>query len=133
MNPRILKKLCKRADPYVRKLTRLERFKAEGDSSIDTHQRVENKHLERWQGKPNKHGYFIALKNTIGYGERAGYYEPEWAENDAYSILKELVVDHFTDWKSFRGLEGESFPKCTKQITTPSDVFNNAEVLMLSN
>ncbi len=128
MNPRILKKLCKRADPYIGKLTSLERHLCEGGDTIDTDQKMDRKHWERWSGNFNRYGYFSPKKNTVVYGQMNGYYEPEWEENDAYSHLKQLVEDHFTDWKNW---DYESYPQPAIQIKTPSDVFGHADKLLL--
>lgn len=130
MNPRILKKLSKRADPIVRKLVTIDRFVINDsrDRQIDSSQRMEKKHWERWGKKPNRYGYFKALMGTVGYGKMQGYYEREWEENDAYSILKNLVADHFTDWESF-DYESDEYPKCSINISNPSVVFEAAKQL----
>ena len=130
MNPRILKKLCKRADHYVGKLAdHLERRILDHEDTIEPLPRMEKKYFERWNGKPNQHGYFIPLKNTIEYGCVYGYYEPEWEGADAYSHLKELVINHFTDWRAWNG---GRHPKPTIRIKTPSDVFAHADALLVT-
>lgn len=101
MNPRILKKLSKRAAILIDgKCRYAKRYVIQRDDReyLDTTQRVDRKHYARWSGTPNRYGYFAPLKGTIVYGDLVGYYEPEWSELDAYSLLVEMVVDRFTDW-----------------------------------
>ena len=110
MNPRILKKLSKRADPIVSQLTNKTRFvtsEKNGMSGPESMQCVEKKYHERWRGKLNEHGYFIVLDGTVGYGEMSGYYEPEWEDIDAYSLLQKMVRNHFTSWENFNPDSGE--------------------------
>lgn len=123
MNPRILKKLSKKAAPLVARLTQLERFETCSGEDIDCNQRMDRKHWERFRGRVNDRGYFIAKKNTVGFGCMSGYEEPEWEELDAYSHLKNLVAVHFTDWGQ---CDGESYPQCSVPLNTPSDVFKFA-------
>lgn len=131
MNPRILKKLTKRADPYITEayphLTRVV-VDINDHESVETHQRVERKYFERWRGKFNEYGYFTQLKGTIGFGCMSGYYEPEWVDTDAYSLLKEFVLDYFTDWKSFDPDEG-GWPEIKVTLRNPSDVFKYADLI----
>ena len=129
MNPRILKKLSKRADPIVAQITQLERFVTRPGDDIDSSQRVERKYVDRWFGKPNKHGYFLPLKGTVGYGQTTGYYEEEWEEDDAYSVLKRIVESYFTDWSSFDFDSGD-YPQLTVRLKWPSDIFKHATDLL---
>ncbi|WP_345873023.1 hypothetical protein [Shewanella algae] len=105
MNPRILKKLTKKADMLIQALgvggygNRCVIGEREG-YGFETSVKVERKHLERWGGKPNRYGYFVQLTETVGYGEMTGYYEREWSDLDAWSIIKSYVVDSFDDWKN---------------------------------
>lgn len=132
MNSRILKKLSKRADPIVKQLTDMERFvvsRRKGIEGLETRQKVGEKYLERWKGKPNKHGYFEILDGTVGYGAMQGYYEPEWTDIDAYSLLQDLLADHFTEWDEFK-YDYENYPKPTIDVTNTSVVFANACALL---
>lgn len=133
MNPRILKKLTRRADPIVRKLTKQHRIVVGYDDceSVETYQRVEEKYLDRWNGEPNKYGYFRQLKGTVGYGEMSGYYEPEWSDKDAYSWLSSYLLYRFTDWSKVDEDSGE-YPMPDVDLSTPSAVFACAEKLRIS-
>lgn len=131
MNPRILKKLSKRADPFVAKLAKgLTRFETGGEvESIDSSQKIAIKYRDHWAGKPNEYGYFTPKKRTVGYGHMAGYYEREWEEDDAFSILQRMVADHFTDWRSFDFDSGD-YPKPSINVNHPSVVFKHAPELL---
>ena len=41
-------------------------------------------------------------------GWSVGYYEPEWEENDAWSLLKCDVRGHWEEWREVPGTEDES-------------------------
>ncbi|MGI3042323.1 hypothetical protein ACRTDM_11300 [Shewanella algae] len=104
MNPRILKKLTKKADLIIQAIG-IQYYGKRcvltlDDQGFETNVKVERKHLERWGRKPNRYGYFVQLTGTVGYGGMVGYYEPEWSDLDAWSIIKSYVVDSFDDWKS---------------------------------
>jgi len=122
MNPRILKKLCKRVDKSVGILhPYLERIDYnDGDIPVI---KVDRKHLERWGGKPNTHGYFAPKKNTIGYGAMTGYYEREWEDENAWSLFKSYVKSELTDWENW---DEETHPQCSVAMNNPSDVFKYA-------
>lgn len=122
MNPRILKKLCKRVDPTVGRLfPHLKRIDY-NDGDIPRI-KVDRKHFEHWRGKPNDYGYFVPKKNTIGYGEMFGYEEPEWEDENAWSLFVSYIVDAFTDWDR---CEVGEWPKCKVALKNPSDVFKYA-------
>lgn len=122
MNPRILKKLCKRVDAMVGKLNpNLQRINYD-DGDIPRI-KVDRKHYERWGGKPNIFGYFTPKKNTIGYGAMVGYEEPEWEDENAWSIFVQHVEDAFTNWDQWNE---EGWPKCKVALKNPSDVFKYA-------
>lgn len=127
MNPRILKKLSKRADPYIKTLTTLHRFVTEKYDHIDCNQKIERKWLTRINGNTNQFNMFNTYGGTIGYGEMHGYYEPEWHEKDAYTHLVQLVMDANTDWGSW---DGESYPVPNIRVLTPTHIFKHADELL---
>ena len=80
MNPRILKKLTRKAEPIIIALgltQHLERCVSGPDGDIDTDCKADRKHRMRYpSGKISD--YFTQLPGTVGYGGMSGYYEPEW-------------------------------------------------------
>jgi len=109
MNPRIFKKLTQRAAKaleaknYVRHLEKIQQHPLDGDAP-------EVKGCYRWErksygGKPILESLrtwnLQLLDGTVGFGATSGYYEPEWDDSDALSILLEHVFESFTDWGTF--------------------------------
>ena len=135
MNPRILKKLSKRADELIQKLdcTSAERvfYGDEFDPCLRS-SKMDKRYVEHWQGKPNDQGYFRVLLNTIGYGEVSGYYEPEWEDSPAYDLLRGFVIDANTDWDNFDCDSGD-YPELLITLKTPSQIFRAAEELLTPN
>lgn len=101
MNPRILKKLTRKAEPIIISLgliKGLERVVAGPvDGDIENTVRVDRKYRWRYRGGKIS-AYFTQLPGTVGYGGMSGYYEPEWWDMCAWSMLKEFVFDSFSDW-----------------------------------
>jgi len=112
MNPRIFKKLCKQAaevlvqSGHAKNLIKVQQSELCGDCpEITMSYKWERK---SYQGKkvPKSYGinwYVMTLDGTIGFGETSGYYEPEWWDKDALSMLREAVIDSFTDWGTCDG------------------------------
>jgi len=63
------------------------------------------------------------LKGTAMIGGMSGYYEPEWEEDAAWSVLDGMVRDHFCYWD-------ENGPTPTRKIRNPSDVFRCADEML---
>ncbi|MBY8106419.1 hypothetical protein KW456_04735 [Vibrio fluvialis] len=118
MNPRIFKKLCKKSaeilerSGYAKHLIKVQQSESDGDCpEITTSYKWERK---SYQGKkvPKKsygvNWHVMTLDGTIGFGETSGYYEPEWWDKDALSMLREAVIDSFTDWGT---CDGDSWPE----------------------
>lgn len=120
MNLRILKKLSKRAAPYLPLLgDQREVFPAEkGENYLSTvildracWERGRSAHgdtlKQREIKKPAADGkgwVWMAppdhpLEGTPMIGGMSGYYEPEWSEEDCWYALQNLVFAHFTDWE----------------------------------
>ena len=101
MNSRIFKKLTKAASIEIDRLNirdSKDRFEVDyenPDVDISKSYKWEKKSLQRNSRFP------IILGGTIGYGAMFGYYEPEWEENDALSLLFSYVFDSFTELESF--------------------------------
>lgn len=133
MNPRILKKLTKKSSALLEELglvNHLQKVVVTDNDPVETCVKVDRKHLERWRGKLNEHGYFIQLNGTIGYGSDSGYETPEWEDNDAYTILRNWAIDQFTDWENWDEDSG-NWPKnlCPSKIkANPHGVFNYARI-----
>lgn len=147
MNLRILKKLSKRAAPYLPKIGYTgEFFLAEkGENYTKTiirdrscWERYTSVHgdligeLDRkWLARnPDNRGRFIwcgmkppshPLKGTPMVGETSGYYEPEWDEETAWDALRSFVwsatFDYDNGWQ-------------TTEQSTPSAVFRLADELL---
>lgn len=144
MNLRILKKLSKRAAPYLPLLgdTRAQ-FLAEQDDNYHGLVISARKHWDR-VGSVHADTYhegefvleprcragtrlpFVKVRpplhpwaGTIMVGAMEGYYEPEWNEETAWGALNSLVRDHFCDWD-------EDGPTPTRRFRNPGDVFRAA-------
>ncbi|WP_158138700.1 hypothetical protein [Vibrio metschnikovii] len=112
MNPRIFKKLCKKSaeilerSGFVKHLIKVQQCELYGECpEIAMTYKWERK---SYQGKkvPKSYGinwYVMTLDGTIGFGETSGYYEPEWWDEDALSMLRKAVIDSFTDWGACDG------------------------------
>lgn len=146
MNLRILKKLSKRAAPYLPLLgDRREQFPARPGDNYHGLIVSARKHWERSHCHPNyepwnpseaivwttRAGRRALMKmpshpwpGTIMVGETSGYYEPEWSEECAYAALANLVYWHFTEWSD----EGE--PRPTRRIRAPRDIFRGADQMI---
>ena len=136
MNPRIFKKLTKKAALLIDKLGCCKHkhkvvVGVHDAESIETHVKADLKHRDRWY-KDKQYGrcHFTQLSGTVGYGCVSGYYEQEWEDSCAWSILRNHVVDSFTDWKDFKG---EGFPdnNCPKKVkANPAGIFRHAKSLL---
>lgn len=138
-NLRILKKLSKRAAPWLERLgDHRQQFRAA---------RGENYHgcvvtdlgcWERRRCRPDyqpfgeevlrvsRSGATLLLSppphplpGTVMVGAVSGYYEPEWHEECAWEALDDLVRWHFVEWGD--GEEADLVP--TRRIRSVSDVF----------
>lgn len=126
MNPRILKKLTKKAEPIIVALglTRgLTRVVSDANGDVETCCKVDRKHRMRYpSGRISD--YFDMLPGTIGYGGMSGYYEPEWDDKCCWSILKDHVFESFTDWGSCTEATGWPENNCPRKLKR-----NTAEIL----
>jgi hypothetical protein len=143
MNLRILKKLSKRAAPYLDLLgDRREQFRAshhrDGENYTGLLIRA-RKHFERMRSPHAQliregemrapardgRGYIVLWppdhprKGTV----MVGYYEPEWSEQTAWEALVELVRWHFTDCS-----DEELRP--TRALKKPAAIFCAADEML---
>ncbi|GEM_PF-2085077 len=154
MNLRILKKLSKRAVPYLAALGD-ERKQFPAEKHENYHGAIINarKHAERWPschddmdgrvlmitlprcraGSP--HPYIKLMKphhprkGTVMVGAMSGYYEPEWDEECAFVAFRRHVVDHFTDWKAL--MDDDHLGPCmTRDLSTVSKLFAAANDIL---
>lgn len=149
MNLRTLKKLSKRAAPYLALLgDQRKQFLARKDENYTGRVIMERKHWERgrsvhdetiWDreiktpardgnGWVYQHPPCHPRKGTIMVGETSGYYEPEWSEETAYEALVGLV-DVETIEIVF---DDEGEPDFASPLVdfTPSNVFRMADRLV---
>lgn len=152
MNLRILKKLSKRAAPYLPLLgDNRQQFPSEKD---DNYHGLIIRAKKHWQRCVSVHAdafsscegeYVIAPKcrqgtrypyihvrppshpwpGTVMVGAMQGYYEPEWDEECAWSALHSIVTCHFTDWDAV-AREDDSVAWSTRRLRTPADIFRAA-------
>lgn len=148
MNLRILKKLSKRAAPYLPLLgDDRQQFRAEAD---DNYHGLVIKARKHWERCPSCHtdtfseGEIVLAPRcragtrypyvkvsmpshpwpgTIMVGAVSGYYEPEWSEETAWGALDAMVRDHFCDWD-------ETGPTPTRRFRHPGDVFRAADEMV---
>lgn len=145
MNLRILKKLSKRAAPYLPLLGDDRRqFPAEKHDNYTGLMITARKHFERGRSvhaelygegmikTPAKdaRGWVYAKppvhprKGTIMVGALEGYYEPEWDEETAYEALLDIVYSESTEW-------GEDGPcALTRDLSSVGLIFAAADQLV---
>lgn len=152
MNLRILKKLSKRAAPYLAALgDNREQFLAEKGENYHGLIIRDRTDWERSWCHPSHHvgwhrkgecfcaearkGYryivrtpYHPLKGTPMVGAMHGYYEPEWDEETAFGALRAIVFDHFTDWAAV-SLELDR-PYITRDLSSVSKLFSAADELI---
>lgn len=127
MNLRILKKLSKRAAPLLESIRVTgKQYPAERWESFIDCGGHERKHWERGNarhpcgfagyhyfqsrkglGHPYMHQPDHPWEGTIMVGWEVGYYEREWKEADAWSILKRRIEEHFCEYVPIPGTEDE--------------------------
>jgi hypothetical protein len=152
MNLRILKKLSKRAAPYLERIgdTR-EQFKAVKDENLHG---LIIKDMTRLERRPSSHGDVIdkeshvatlqpkcrqgtrypyvslsypyaPLKGTIMVGGVSGYEQPEWDEETAWGALSNWVWGHFFEYDPENDIAFYS-----RTFRTPSEIFAAADELL---
>jgi hypothetical protein len=143
VNLRILKKLSRKAAPYLPLLgdDRLQFPSEYGDNYHGV--RIDDRTCwdrTRCHASYTGHGEEIVwttragarivmrppshpLPGTIMVGAVSGYYEPEWDEECAWLALSCRVRDEFCDWD-------ETGPTPTRRFRNPGDIFRAAEELI---
>lgn len=150
MNLRTLKKLSKRAVPYLALIgDRREIFLAEADENYTGLMIMDRKHWERGRSvhadNIRQNEIKRLPKNPIGdkpywiwmappshpkagtpmVGATDGYYEPEWSEETAWEALRNWVTGHFVDY------DPEADCLCaTRTFKNPGQVFAAADELI---
>ncbi len=152
MNLRILKKLSKRAAPYLLPLGDYrEQFRAgQGRNHHGLVYLITDRTC--WERGRSVHGDPIRqgeikkraadgkgwvwmappshpLKGTMMVGGMSGYYEPEWQEWCCWQALSSMVLDHFTDWAALEE-DVNAIPLLTRDLSTPSLVFKAADDML---
>lgn len=148
MNLRILKKLSKRAAPFLAALgIKDEQFPAErwedytDSSGHDRKHRGRNRarypmaprdndiHLTPRRGEGVivlSETYLHPWPGTVMLGWSSGYETPEWEENDAWSILKRHVLDHWTEYREVAVDDESDFPDYAlithRRFRNPSEI-----------
>ena len=152
MNLRTLKKLSKRAAPYLERIgdTR-NMFKAEKDHNyhgllirdMNRLERIPSRHMEVISVET--HVATIAPKSRAGsaypfvklllpshplkgpqmVGCMSGYYEPEWDEETAWSALSNWVYNHFMDYDP-----ATEDVIATRRFRSPAEIFAAADELL---
>lgn len=146
MNLRVLKKLSKRAAPYLPRLGDLrEQFRSERGENYHELNILDRSDFERSRCHPRyeagtdeqivyntRAGHRIVMrppshpkKGTVMVGGMQGYYEPEWEEECAYAALLRLVFTHFTDWEG--AARRDAIPELFRPLCTPTLVFAAAD------
>lgn len=152
MNLRILKKLSKRAAPYlarigdnreqfsaikgdnyhdmiIRDMTRLERTASCHTDIIgrETHVATITPKARAGTEYPYVKLSFPChpLKGTVMVGSVQGYYEPEWDEETAWTALRSWVVGNFFDYDA---KNDTAF--YTRTFSGPRDIFAAADELL---
>lgn len=118
MNPRILKKLTRKAEPIIIALgltKGLERVESGPDGDVETCCTVDRKHRWRSRNVAFSH-HFNQMHGTVGYGCVSGYDEPEWDDDCCWSILAGYVFESFTDWENYNGEDGGPKNHCPHKL-----------------
>ncbi|MEQ6328131.1 hypothetical protein VLF92_07335 [Pseudomonas chengduensis] len=157
MNLRILKKLSKRAAPLLAAIgDGRKQFPAERGEDYTSCRGHDRKHWERnrypnpshWEGdihvKPRSGQGIIVLSlrhicpwpGTVMVGWSSGYYEPEWEEEDAWTLLAQDVRDHWTDYRELPPvtIDDMDFPDyeiaILRRFRNPSQILKAAHELV---
>ncbi len=151
MNLRILKKLSKRAEVLLPRINRNlpEMYKAENSEECYTSSSGhERKHHERNRALYPTWGlsgtrYYMprhglshvelrqpdcVLKGNVMLGWMDGYEEREWEEDDAWSVLRDSVFNHYTDIihnTSIDDFGGYEFRR-TRKLNNPAQILKAA-------
>jgi|GEM_PF-6722949 len=151
MNKRILKKHCKRAVPYLKRLAALGHISEDRLFLTDRQdppswtfnpRRFDHKHRDRADGfcrsrearrEWMRRGYIQVLKGTPAVGFWGGYWDKEWEDHSAFEWLQLMVVDHFTEWPEPPHADDSDSPRwhyAGPRIRCTSDVFGAAEAML---
>lgn len=152
MNLRILKKLSKRAAPYlvrigdkrtqftavdgdnfhglkIRDITRLERTGSPNAKSVhrDMHFATIAPKCRAGTAHPYVHLSYPSnpIKGTVMVGAMEGYYEPEWDECTAWEALRNWVRGHFWEYD-----EKTDRAYYTRRFRNPGEIFAAADELL---
>ena len=106
MNPRIFKKLTKKAAYFIERLDAFESLTKIVVGADDVESTEQSRY---WVHKKyrDKFGNFTQLDGTVGFGcvsgyyEPGGYYEPEWSDTDALSMLYDWYIHQHVDYDAF--------------------------------
>lgn len=134
MNPRIFKKLTKAAAKEIDRLNIAigQRFEVANEEDPPEITRIYKWERKSFYGKEwsltNNHNVKI-LDGVVGYGQIEGYYDPEWCDNDALSLLYTNVIDRFVDWKNFNGEGWPEVKNHRKYTKTAVALINYAKTL----
>lgn len=121
MNLRILKKLSKRAAPHMASLGyTCEQCVADYGDSYTSTRGHDRKHMERYRA-------CCPWPGTVMLGWQVGYYEREWEEDDAWSLLKRAVCGHWEEYREIPGTDdGYGLPDVvlvrTRRFSNPSAI-----------
>lgn len=129
MNLRILKKLSKRAALLLKELGGYDKpYTAEAGDGYTSTCGHDRKHWDRGRDmfpfeprgreihiRPRRGAGVVVLSEryvtpwpgTVMFGWKVGYYEPEWEEDDAWSILAAAVREHWMEYCEIPGSEDE--------------------------
>ena len=156
MNLRVLKKLSKRAAPYLPLLgDNRQQFRAEPFDnyhglviSAKKHwDRCESLHAEAFRSYEGEYVIAPACRQgarypyihvrppshpwagTIMVGGMQGYYQPEWEEQTAWESLCAMVFGEFTDWEAY-ARDDHTGRILTRRLRTPADVFRAADEMV---
>ncbi|MGR5294780.1 hypothetical protein ACPV5U_08740 [Vibrio mediterranei] len=111
MNPRIFKKLTQRAAKALKAKNHVQYLEEVVQTEEDSGPEIKcgfKWELKSYYRKARELKYWSAwnvrtLNGTTGFGATSGYYEPEWDDNDALSMVMDAVFESFTDWENYDG------------------------------
>lgn len=100
MNPRVFKKLTKKAACFVEQLDDFKHL-TKIVVGVDCIESTEQSRYWICKKYRDKFGDCAQLNGTVGFGSVSGYYEPEWSDNDALSLLYQWYIEQHVDYEKY--------------------------------
>lgn len=132
MNLRILKKLSKRAAPYLPRLGDIRtQFPSRKGENYHGAEIGAPKHRKGAQRQKSLSSTNTPKKGTLMVGALAVGCEPEWDEECCWIALADLVHNHCINWEEITLQNGETIGwRTTRDLSTVGQIFRAADDLV---